>query len=74
MKAIMVHNDGGIYQINPNAEPQDWESVRAAVEAHGGTVERVEYLVGWGDWREAWQACVRGRFQTYFVTREEVAE
>ena len=51
MECVMVIESNGVYQIHPNAVPEDWDMVRGIAES----VKRIESLTGWGRWTAAYR-------------------
>lgn len=54
VRAIMVTEDNGVYQIHPNAEPEDWGEVQLNAEH----VTHIESLVGWAPYTSAYRVTI----------------
>jgi len=63
MKAIMVKNNGGYYEMIGAAEAEDWSDVQEAADE----VEKIESLTGWGEYTAAYKVQANGAELTYFV-------
>jgi hypothetical protein len=53
----------GFYQMNHNAEDEDWAEVLGTADA----VESMGPLMGWGEYTSAWAITVNGARLYYFV-------
>lgn len=49
-RCILVQHDSGVYSIPGAAEPEDWDTVCGLAR----TVEHIEHLTGWGQWRDVY--------------------
>ena len=64
MKAIMVRERLGYYEMVPDAIVDDWGEVKAIAK----TTTRIESLVGWGEYTAAYRLTDEyGNRYTYFV-------
>lgn len=61
---VLVRDDRGTYEII--GEPRDWRDVRREALDEGVVPQRIEDLMGWGAWCEAWRVGPA----TYFVSAE----
>jgi hypothetical protein len=59
----LVSYDQGFYQINPNADDEDWTEVLAQADE----VESMGPLIGWGEYTSAWKLTIQGGTLYYFV-------
>lgn len=59
----LVHYDQGFWQINTEAEDEDWTEVLGTADA----VESMGPLMGWGEYTSAWAITVNGARLYYFV-------
>jgi len=62
MNAIMVNETNGQYEINPNADNEDWNEVKKH-----GHIERQESLTGWGEYTAAYTLEMPHQTVWYFV-------
>lgn len=63
MKAAMVENHGGFYQMNRAGSVEDWDEVLDAADE----VVFIEDLKGWGDYTKAYAVKANGYDYLYFV-------
>lgn len=62
MNAILVRNDNGYYQ-KTSAEEENWDDV-----ARDAQVQKIEDLVGWGDYTASYKVIDETGYEaTYFV-------
>jgi hypothetical protein len=66
-RCILVREQGGTYEIQRNAEPEDWRTV--FYEAN--KVERIGDLADRGEWTGAYRVELGPETRTYFVAEEK---
>ena len=64
--AILVKESAGQYEINQNAEQENWSEVKDAAES----IERIESLMGWGEYTAAYKVTINDYTATYFVEED----
>lgn len=62
-RCILVSEDRGCYQIDPNAEPEIWDDVIAEADR----VTWLDGLAGWAGWRRAYRVTAGKETRVYFV-------
>ena len=64
MNAIIVkRSESGCYTVGDATALEDW----AEVQANADHVEKIESLMGWGDYTAAYAVQIDGGLLTYFV-------
>ena len=66
-KCIRMREQDGTYNVQPNAEPEDWRTV--CCDANG--VEHIEDLNGAGEWTAAYRVQLGAETLTYFVAEKK---
>ena len=62
-KCVLVTEQGNTYEIQPGAEPENWQSVFERADQ----IEYLEDLTGWGTWTRAYRIQRGDETLTYFV-------
>lgn len=62
-KCILVSESNGVYQINPDAMPENWQEVLEAVDDY----EHIEGLHGWQPYTAAYRVWNGTSKMVYFV-------
>jgi hypothetical protein len=68
-RCIRVREQDGAYEIQLNAEPEDWRTVFYEADR----VEHIEDLTDAGEWTAAYRIQLGGETVTYFVAEEKLS-